>query len=476
MRSLIAMSCLMVLLSAAGLGACATGPATEDFSAQDSTQVTVTRDNGQWTADYELTRDAPAWAYYRSSLTNGARLPWRTRDWQVVTPGVVLERIGDLDVLRATNGGNVPRRIRLKLTPRPDNLEADYAVLMFTDGSVAMPAGAFDIFPLQSMHAARTQDDSLNAFKAEGSNAHITWRDKAGPVLLHGRRQAEALTEDGNGYVLFGETKLTESERLVTVVDPELPAWITASIENFAPRIADYYTERLGAGQSDKPTIMLAWSGPTDGKISFSGSVFPGLIVMNFEGRQLLTSSARALEQYRWFIGHESAHFWLGQTVHTEGPEESWITEGGADLMAVRAAKALDLAYDDRAELQKEVDDCVRLAVRPIASAGQRGEHRAYYACGAVFALAAEAAQKRADGGDWFAFLKPLIEASRSDGVLTRTEWLARFTEVSRAADVSPLIEGLLTNGAADPASAIAILFDRTGVAYRMADGKIVLL
>ena len=40
------------------------------------------------------------------------------------------------------------------------------------------------------------------------------------------------------------------------------------------------------------------------------------------------------VERSRWFIGHEGAHFWLGQTVRYAFADEAWITEGGADLMA----------------------------------------------------------------------------------------------------------------------------------------------
>ena len=144
--------------------------------------------------------------------------------------------------------------------------------------------------------------------------------------------------------------------------------------------------------------------------------------------------------------------------------------------MAVRALKTLDPTYDAQAELQLEVDDCVKLGTRPVSEAGRRGEHRAFYACGAVFALAAEAAQKRATGGDWFDFLKPLIDESREDGVLTREEWLAHLTAVSGDPELRARIEVLLDTGAADPTPVIVSLFDRSGVAYRLTDGKIELI
>ncbi|MNE14851.1 hypothetical protein D3C80_1077460 [compost metagenome] len=222
---------------------------------------------------------------------------------------------------------------------------------------------------------------------------------------------------------------------------------------------------------------MVSWNGPTERLSSMGGSVLPGLIVMKFEGVGVLKSSKPVLERSRWFIGHESAHFWLGQAVHYEFARDSWITEGGADLMAVRAQKALDPAYDDRAELQSEVDDCTTLARdKPVAEAGERGEHRAYYACGAVFAMAAEAAQKRRDGGDWFDFLRPVLEANREDGVLTRAEWLEALTRVSGDPSLVPILERMLDQGAVDPAAVIADLFRRTGVPHRVENGKVILI
>jgi hypothetical protein len=143
--------------------------------------------------------------------------------------------------------------------------------------------------------------------------------------------------------------------------------------------------------------------------------------------------------------------------------------------MAVRALKVIDPDYDARAELQTEIDDCARLSRgRSVVTAAERGEHRAYYACGAVFALAAEGAQKARGGGDWFDFLQPLL--NQPDGVLTREEWLSALTRVSRDPSLRLGMEQLLDQGAADPNAVIARLFDRTGVAFRMEGGRVVLL
>jgi hypothetical protein len=59
--------------------------------------------------------------------------------------------------------------------------------------------------------------------------------------------------------------------------------------------------------------VMVSWMGPTAGKVSMGGSVLPGLVTMTFEGEGVLEERPEMRNQARWFIAHESAHFWLGQ-------------------------------------------------------------------------------------------------------------------------------------------------------------------
>ncbi|MDP3402300.1 MAG: hypothetical protein Q8R97_14415, partial [Brevundimonas sp.] len=91
------------------------------------------------------------------------------------------------------------------------------------------------------------------------------------------------------------------------------------------------------------------------------------------------------------------------------------------------------------------------------------------------FALVAERAQFRATGGDWFDFLKPLIDANREYGILTRAEWLDHLDTVSGDPTLRASIEVLLDTGTPDPASAIAALLHAAGVPHRMEEGRVVL-
>ena len=71
--------------------------------------------------------------------------------------------------------------------------------------------------------------------------------------------------------------------------------------------------------------------------------------------------------------------------------------------------------------------------------------------------------------------LADLQQLNERDGVLTRGEWLQALTRESRDPSLRIGIERMLDDGSANPTSEIARLFDRTGVAFRIEAGRIVL-
>ena len=120
-----ALAASVLALSALCVEACAPVAAPPPSSAlqEPRVEVSVVRDGDDWSVDYVLDRDAPAWAFFNSALLRDSRRPWRPDWWTVQTPGVTIERVGDYDVLRSTDGGPVPRRVSIRMRPRPGDLE-----------------------------------------------------------------------------------------------------------------------------------------------------------------------------------------------------------------------------------------------------------------------------------------------------------------------------------------------------------------
>jgi hypothetical protein len=443
------------------LGAAAPAPAPLD--------VAVVRDGDRWTADFAFQRQAQAWVFVRSPLTEVGGRPWRAQSWTVETPGVRLERRGFYDALVAADGGAVPAQVRIRFTPFGERVAGDYdPALLFTDGSVALYTEQFDAFPVADEAAVARIPATLGATDIPYSATRVTLRDTGGRLLYAGVRVEDFAIEDsGDGtYVLFGGARPIVTDALTLIVDPQLPSWLHDSIANATPRILDRYARLLGRRPGPKPTIMVSWRGPTPGLSSQGGSTLQGLIVMRIEGAGMLAGDARARQSNLWFIAHESAHFWLGQAVHYATPLDSWITEGGADLLAFRAVAAVDPTYDAKADLQRSIGECVTLSAgRGVARALERNEFRAYYACGGLFALVAESVSRR----PFDAFVRELIEANRDDRTVTREDWLAALDRASGDPTLSRDIGTMLDSGAPDPKAMIASLFTRAGIAFTLA-------
>lgn len=455
MRRLVAAFALILL------AACAArlGPPVE---------VAVTKSGPLWLADFHFPKRERAWGFVRSTLTDGER-PWRPQSWTVETPGVRLERRGHYDLLTTTDGRRLPEWVRIRFAPFEDHLLADYdPALVFTDGSVALFSEQFDAFPVRSARRAERLPIDLSGTRAAETATRVTFRDLGGAVLAAGERVPSISLDDDDGtYILFGPAEPVETEALATIIDAELPDWIRESLLRDTPPILAHYTEALGPPPGSRPTLMVSWAGPTPRLTSMGGSTLNALMVMRFEGTGVLVENERVRRQALWFIAHEAAHFWLGQAVTYQYSRDAWITEGGADLLAIRAVPAVDPSYDARAALQESVEDCAALtAERGVESAEQRNEHRAYYACGVVFGLVAEAAS----GRPFAQFVRVLVETNRADRVITRSDWLTALDEASGAPTLSAAIARLLDAGAEDPKAAIASLFTRAGIAFTLAE------
>ena len=441
--------------------------------------VRVSRDGESWIATYILNADAEKWAFPVSAVTFADNQPWRPKQWQVLTPNLELIRDGHYDVLQSTNGRPVPRKVQFAITPKNGSLRREYdPAVLFGNGAVALYSEQFDIAPVSREVRVQGWPLEMSISAMGGAHAKIAFRDKAGPVFAQGRRQGNPVLSGAETYVVFGTARIIERENVAALAHPDLPAWLNAELLDLTPAIAKRYTERLGSKiENGRPLLLLSWRGATPGKVVADGGVRPGQILMNFEGEGLLEPNAKAQARAQWFIAHELSHFWLGSSgVAYSKPGDAWITEGGADMMAILVLKEMKPSFDALGEQQRAVDDCVRLAIKPISTAAERNDSRSPYACGLVFALAAQGIAQKAGGEDYFSFLKPLLTAHRKDRKLSAADWLDQLTKLAGVSAPAMAISELTTEGSTDPAALIAKLFEETNIAYSRSGSQLKLL
>lgn len=441
------------------------------------TDAVLSRDgDGTWLLEYRFARDAPAWFFIRSANALDGK-PWRPQSWRVETPGVRLERIGHHDVL--IGDGTPLKTVRIRVRPYSDPVQADYQpVLAFSDGGVGVFSDHHLAAPLATIAAARDLPADLNGVAFDQVPTRFTMRDPGKTLLFNGklhRGTVSMMLDQHQAYVYSGPARAVATPAFVGIIDPGLPLWAREELNRFTPRLFDYYTERLGTPAGTRPTLLASWGGATLPGVSLGGSVLEAMVVMNLKGAAMVDPQPALLAQTRWFIGHEGAHFWMGQTVRTARRSAAWMTEGAADVMAVRALAHFYPDYDARERLQQSIDACIAVnGGKPLSGAFERGEHRANYACGAVLMMAAEGAARKGDPrADLFTWLRTLIDPNRKAGVVTPDHWLTAFAASGGAGGEQ--VRTFLDSGVPDPAAFIAELLATNGVAVRRDGARVIL-
>jgi len=222
-------------------------------AAAQQAQVIVTRTGDAFVVELDLPRAAPAWGFFRSSPDARTRQSWRLQSWQVLTPGVALQRRGSYDALVGVNGGPVPPRVRVRLTPFTGDLVADYVPALRLGGtSVALFDGHFALFSV-------FRTDMLDRLTATGDPRLMI--DTGTKVRFSGRNLRLAGDVDGyrrgeseGTYGLFDVPRPVVQRSVATVLDSDLPQWIAADLASYTPKAIELLSARLGPSGASKPT------------------------------------------------------------------------------------------------------------------------------------------------------------------------------------------------------------------------------
>lgn len=430
----------MMLVAAVGAAvAASTAPA----------EVAVTRRGDTFEAVYTLPRAAPAWGFFRSSLAAGDRQPWRPRSWTVLTPGVQLERRGAYDALVATNGGPVPRTVRVRVAPYTSELLSDYVpALRIGQDGVALFDGQFSLFSVTSRATLDRLGPDPESGPITDTSTRIRFRGTPQDLRLAGDTAGYGRGNSAGTYGLFDVPGAVEQDGMSTVVDPQMPAWLAADINTFTPRLLDRYRSLFGSPGTLRPTVLASWAGAGRPGASLNGGVLKGLVLMRVSGAGAAQPSPPLRTLAHRYIAHESAHFWLGQLVDYDKVADNWIVEGGADLLAIRALGATEPGYDSRAALQKSLTDCIAASRKGgLASAALRQDYQVKYDCGAILSLVAE----KVAGGDFAPFVRRLLNANAADRTVSTEEWLALLESYPAGRTLTPSIRPLLNNAQPSP-------------------------
>ncbi len=419
--------------------------------------------DGYWRVVYRFAKPVAGFDFQRSSRFQ------RAPAWRVETPGYAIGRGEGRETVRLAPGARPRREIRVAFPVDTRHLEKDYQLFeRFSDGSLLLYTGHLSVVPAGASEDTPGTPNRLVLMPRRGEHLVV-----AGRVFRGRTAWTDAQGEET--FVYFGRLVPLETEQMVAVLDPALPPWIERKLHDEIPRLFADYTRLTGFTLEARPTVLFSHRAAADpGSTVWKGGTLPGLIQMHIETAADAPEDRDLLERFFKFLAHEAAHLWNGQMFQTEGKNQSWMHEGGADAFAWRALHRAGLLDDAGLDARQAADlnACLaRLGQESLAAAEERGEFRQVYTCGSLLAWLTEAAVRRNDpAADLHSFWAALFRAAdRRDRRYDEALYLATLREWTNDLATVAFVEDFLHRPMPDRAARTLAAFRAAGAALRAA-------
>ncbi|WP_223789968.1 hypothetical protein [Marinicella meishanensis] len=350
------------------------------WSSAATVQVDVTQmQAGAWTVTYQLPAPVKRLYFYRvGALQRDA--------WQLSDPDLQLGQTDAGQDYVASQSGQAFTEMTIHFASDQRTTPKDYELnFAFSDGAELLYTG--------HLLVALTPED-----KTEHQFTFNTAADQF--IIVAGQRrqqQQQWLDQTLRGtYVYFGQQEPVQSDAMLGVIDPGLPAWVQQKLQQYLPQLFDYYAAKTGLSLDFTPVVYFTYRDSDLSGTQYDGGVLPGLIQLNLVGQDWQQETPENLTGLLHFLAHEAAHLWNAQLVMSDSRREhSWLHEGGADAFAVRALVHLGFwdANDARQAHVRYLNACLDdLQGHAITDHGGHQNFAVYYACGATLAWFSELA------------------------------------------------------------------------------------
>ncbi|RIJ27503.1 hypothetical protein [Henriciella algicola] len=388
-------------------------------------------------------------AFLALTLFAGLAVSQTGEDVETPRADVVLERQGDelaavwtlsepVESVSFQGWVEADERIRLWV-PQGDDWQFDGVVLARVGGS------AFDSFELRMKPSDQFYDrryvpvlrigeagwtvlsEGLSLSGYETFMAASRMAD--GEVFLAAnerRASGESVAAATGGFVYIGPEDHVTDDHATVIAGPDIPGWLrgkfVADIDAISETLTDRFTEPPPA-----PPVLIMTYREGDGA-SFKGSSLGRFITLHVRGFDLDPSDDDFMGRMKSLALHETVHVWVGQLYSSsENAEQSWVHEGAAEYISMRAG--MDEAHL-RADIEEKINQCQRALVRrPLTTTRYGSRGRAPYDCGALVQLIAEAASLQHGGGDILTIWKDVFARAGEDRTFDSATFKAAASE-----------------------------------------------
>ena len=237
----------------------------------------------------------------------------------------------------------------------------------------------------------------------------------------------------------------------------------------------DYFGDRLGA-LNEKQMLFASYNVPGDlDGFSVKGGVLPNQVFIHFEGAQIpeLSSGEDFPSFLAWFFAHEASHLYqnLGSARYEEF--DSWIHEGSADAFAYLSLQSLEAAPAEylATRLDQAKEGCASaLTDGNLHSALERDQpFQAFYDCGLIIHLTADAALRQSSDGDLFTVWTD-FERRVANGSPWNTATYLDVVREKGGRAAADFIETLVTQQINDPSTFLTTGLIESGVLGTITD------
>ena len=356
-----------------------------------------------WSLTYKLAKPA-------DRLDLGPSLGgFRQRDWQVITDGVKIKTKNGRDYLEAEKKPAKFSNVVIRFTARTLGRKKDYEpIVPFGQSGGLLYTGHF--WPWRENGGRQFATFSF----VPEQGAYVS-------VFDQHQEQIESWQSSIShpAFVYFGPLAPTKSDVILSVTDPEIPAWVSDQMTEAMPKILSKLAMLFGRELLVTPNLFFSFQQPTPvGWFGYAGDALPGQFRLALSGGGWLSPSELGADLLNRALAHEAVHLWQLSAFPRDENVPDWIHEGAADGIAAEALLALGIwdgaqwinDFDDaKEECAFELDD------GSLRGAIGRGSIRGIYACGHV--LMRVAAQAHNDRGSISVFWRDFADrAEANDG------------------------------------------------------------
>lgn len=405
------------LIAFVGLG-CA---ALRQEHGSNGATIDITRhDDNRWSVEYTLASPTDRLIFQRSPDTS------RSQSW-IAPPGFELVSTEDGEVVRRTDGQKFGD-VNLQVPPNYRDLPKDYAPFApFGDGGALFHTGRF-FACAKSCEESPSWRMSLDA--PDSQNIIID-----GQVV---RGHADWLDNGDGRNVYVGVHSPVDTGDLISVMDDALPIEIRSELDKQLPAFMRFFARRLGSLDS-RPMLFASYDAShPGGGWGRQGGTLPGQIFTHFYGSAWSSEMAKPdfASDLAWHFAHEAAHLYQRQ-IYSDSSADSWIHEGGAEMLAAFAMKAASPAaaqYVDHKLVAAGVECRSQLAGRSMSVALQAGEFQVAYSCGLLLNTAIDKSlRERSETSDGLIDVWNAIIREKGNTLFSEVSFLAILSELGGA-------------------------------------------